>query len=177
MGAQIKRQFQLHPHSFAWVMTCRQSSFYLVIVPRSGLICKRAQLEKIWNQFEMRPHLLELWDASCFNPQLFPVCNLPPIVITRHFFNFSYFNFLYYFFFFQFLIFQFSIFSIFQSPIVSSLQFAGDRDYLHATFSIGRKFIYVFAAKISIDSLVDPREFVCKRLMDLPRELGLLYTS
>ena len=66
---------------------------------------------------------------------------------------------------------------LFQSPIVSSLQFAGDRDYLHATFSIGRKFIYVFAAKISIDSLVDPQEFVCKRLMDLPRELDLLYTS
>ena len=55
----------------------------------------------------------------------------------------------------------------FQSPIVSSLQFADDRDYLLGAFSIGREFIYVFAAKISAR-----REFVCKRLMDLWGELN-----
>ena len=34
-------------------------------------------------------HWLELWDASfaSFNPQLFQVCNLPMIAITRRFFN------------------------------------------------------------------------------------------
>ena len=37
----------------------------------------------------VRPHWLELWDASfaSFNPQLFQVCNLPMIAITRRFFN------------------------------------------------------------------------------------------
>ena len=59
----------------------------------------------------------------------------------------------------------------FQSPIVSRLQFAAIVITLH--FSIGRKFIYVFAAKISTHPLARRSTRVCLPKIDGSRQESL----
>ena len=136
------------------------------------------EIQKIWNRkpiWSARPPFG--WVMRCklcasFNPQLFPVCNLP-IVITKHFFNRPQ----------VYLSFctqnkhrlnrWFTNIEIEKRytqkntslPIVITLHFFNRPPQVYLPFCRQNKHVH---------SIVDPREFVCHRLMNLGRESNLL---